>query len=227
MSRWWRAYDEAVDDPKLQMLPDRLFRAWFNICCIASQNDGVLPQINAVAFKLRCSLAKADEIMGELVDANLLDAIEADGKKKYTPHNWNGRQYKSDNKDSSNAERQSRYRERKRNGKSNGVTTVTITHPETEQKQNRTEARETRDDSDFEEWYRIYPRHEGKGHALKAYWNARKSTDPSTLLAGSEKAKKRWAGSDPKFIPLPATWLNGQRWLDEAPVKSMKIEGII
>jgi hypothetical protein len=40
---WWRAYDESADDPKLQRLSADLFRALFNLVCLASRNGGVLP----------------------------------------------------------------------------------------------------------------------------------------------------------------------------------------
>lgn len=218
MSRWWRAYDEAVDDPKLQKLPAELFRAWFNICCITSQNGGVLPDIETIAFKLRCKPSKAEQLIESLKGAGLIDVTDEGS----APHNWKARQFKSDNNDPTNAERQARYRDKQRNGKSNGVTTVTITDPETEQIQNRTESRaRARDEHpDFEEWYRAYPRHEARGGAEKAYRTARKSIEASILLAGAERAAKRYAGSDPKFIPLPATWLNQKRWLDEAPQPS-------
>lgn len=216
MTRWWRAYDEAVDDPKLQKLPADLFRAWFNICCITSQNGGTLPGIDAIAFKLRCSEAKAQQIIDRLKVLILIDETDAG----MTPHNWNGRQYKSDSNDPTNATRQKRYRERHRNGKSNGVTSVTITDPETEQ--NRTDNARAREiDSDFDGWYAAYPKHEARGQALKAYKTARKSTDAATLLAGAERAKAKYAGADPKYVPLPATWLNGQRWLDETPKTSL------
>lgn len=218
MSRWWRAYDEAVDDPKLQQLPAELFRAWFNICCITSQNGGTLPDISAIAFKLRCKPAKAEQIINSLIAARLID-VTADGN---APHNWKARQFKSDNADSTNAERQARYREKQRNDRSNAVTTVTVTDPETEQRQSITEKKRTRakprgEDLDFEKWYRVYPRREARGAAEKAYRIARKSADAATLLAGAERASAKAAGADPKFIPLPATWLNQKRWLDEAP----------
>ena len=118
MSRWWRAYDEAVDDPKLQQLPAELFRAWFNICCVTSQNGGHLPTLDAVAFKLRLKPAKANKLLGDLRAAGLIDESE-DGSLR--PHNWDGRQFKSDAADGTNAERQQRYRDRHRNA----VTTVT------------------------------------------------------------------------------------------------------
>ena len=63
MSRWWRAYDEALHDPKLIALPDRLFRAWFNLLCIASKHGGVLPAMATVAIELRVSANPAARSM--------------------------------------------------------------------------------------------------------------------------------------------------------------------
>ena len=126
MSHWWRAYDEAVDDPKLQQLPAELFRAWFNICCVTSQNGGKLPTLDAIAFKLRVKPAKANKLLSDLRAAGLIDESE-DGSLR--PHNWDGRQFKSDTTDGTNAERQQRYRDRHRNA----VTAVTppVTEPVT------------------------------------------------------------------------------------------------
>ena len=126
MNRWWRAYDEAVDDPKLQQLPDALFKAWFNVCCITSQNDGALPAIEQIAFKLRLSVPKAKNLIERLQGAGLVD--EGDGV--LTPHNWHKRQFKSDVTDPTAAERMRRHRNSKRNGHRND--TVTVTDPETE-----------------------------------------------------------------------------------------------
>ena len=41
-------------------------------------------------------------------------------------------------------------------------------------------------------------------------------------MAGAVYAAKQYADTDKQFIPHPATWLNGERWLDEpeAPTKT-------
>lgn len=39
MSRWWRAYDEAVDDPKLGMLSDRAFKRAFYARLAGADNE--------------------------------------------------------------------------------------------------------------------------------------------------------------------------------------------
>lgn len=70
-------------------------------------------------------------------------------------------------------------------------------------------------DDEFEAWYRTYPRHEGRGQALKAYRTARKKASAEVLLAAAQAAARAYADREKRFIPLPATWLNGERWLDE------------
>ncbi len=117
MSRWWRAYDEALHDPKLIALPDKLHRAWFNLLCIASKHGGILPAMSVVAIELRVNLHRAAEWVTALVLAGLFDEIETG---KFAPHNWQRRQFQSD----VSTERVKRFRQQKRN--------VSETPPETE-----------------------------------------------------------------------------------------------
>lgn len=125
MSHWWRAHDDAVDNVKLGRLTDRLFRAWFNLNCLASANGGRLPHIGDVAFKLRVSEHKAAEIITALVAAGLYERVE----DRFEPHNWALRQFKSDTVDPTNAERQRRYRERHPVTAKTVTETVTVTPP--------------------------------------------------------------------------------------------------
>ena len=70
-------------------------------------------------------------------------------------------------------------------------------------------------DHEFDDWWKHAPKKVGKGQARKAYRSARKKTDADTLKAGIEAYGKNLNGIDHKFICNPATWLNGERWLDE------------
>ena len=148
MSRWWRAYDEAVDDPKLILLSDRQFRVWFNLCCITSQNEGKLPVINVVAVKLRMTPDKAKHAIAELAALGLVD-VTADGSSM---HNWNGRQYRSDVSDPTAAKRNKAYRDRKknRNDDRNDDRNDTVTLTSTREQNTETEAERTslRSDAD-------------------------------------------------------------------------------
>ncbi len=125
MSRWFRAYDDALDDEKLNFLSDKSFRGWFKILCVASKNDGILPPIDRLAFRLRLSVEKTSELLNELYAAQLIDEVElSDAPMTYTPRNWKKRQYKSD----VSTERVKRFR----NVSGNAAKPVSETPPETE-----------------------------------------------------------------------------------------------
>jgi len=89
---WFRMYAEVVDDPKVQQLPDKLFKIWVNLLCVATRSGGVLPSYDDVAFKLRITPAKAKEHVETFLKRALFDRTEGG----IAPHNWNARQYKSD-----------------------------------------------------------------------------------------------------------------------------------
>ncbi len=69
---------------------------------------------------------------------------------------------------------------------------------------------------DFEAWWDAYPRKQGKGKAYEAWCKAITKTSPDNLiLAATDYYHWPELPKDPKFIPLPATWLNQERWGDE------------
>jgi hypothetical protein len=115
MNRWFRVYGSLVDDPKVQRLPGDLVKALLNLWCLASQNDGALPPLEDIAFRLRIHPAKAVEIVNRLGQAGLID----DEAGVLRPHNWDKRQFKSDGCH----EWVKRYRQRERN------VTPTVTAP--------------------------------------------------------------------------------------------------
>ena len=67
----------------------------------------------------------------------------------------------------------------------------------------------------FEEFYAAYPRKEGKGQAAKAWRVAVKKAEPDLVMAGLKRRLPSWDATEKRFIPLPASWLNGERWDDE------------
>jgi len=73
--------------------------------------------------------------------------------------------------------------------------------------------------SKFEEFWRLYPRKVGKGHALKAWVKVIPDLETFTQVMAALETQRdsNYFPEDPKYIPHPATWLNGQRWLDELP----------
>lgn len=117
-SRWFRFYDDALNDPKVQTLPGDLFKTWVNLLCIASKGHGQLPVISELAYLLRRRSDHLQRDINALVERGLIDLVD----EVMQPHNWAKRQYKSD----TSATRMRRHRERK----SDVTDTVTVTHPE-------------------------------------------------------------------------------------------------
>jgi len=120
MSRWFRMYADVLDDPKVQRLAPGLFKAWVNLLCLASRHDGQLPAMEDIAFALRLDENVTRDIIRDLLKCGLLE--ECDG---LSPHNWRGRQFKSD-ADETATERKRKQRERDK-VKENGPVTPPVT----------------------------------------------------------------------------------------------------
>ena len=121
MSRWFRYYDEALDDPKVQRLSGDLFKVWVNLLSLASKNDGKLPSADDISFRLRISVQDAQQRVEDLILAGLIDVLP---DKSFEPHNWSERQFASD----SSAMRMQKLRKKKQSKNSGDVTSdVTVT----------------------------------------------------------------------------------------------------
>lgn len=120
--RWFRFYDEVLDDPKVQKLHPEAFKFWVNLLCFASRNEGHIAAED-VSFALRMKLEKVNLLMGILVKASLIDEGET-----LRPHNWDTRQFISDVTDPTAAIRMRNFRNRHRND----TVTVTPTRTDTE-----------------------------------------------------------------------------------------------
>lgn len=123
MSRWFRMYNEALDDPKVQSLNGNDFKGWVNILLLACRHEGILPPLDDIAFALRINSNAASKLMKKLEGHGLIELIDTDdayGK----PHGWDKRQFKSDE----STDRVKRFR----NGKRNVSSGVTVTAPEAE-----------------------------------------------------------------------------------------------
>ena len=63
--------------------------------------------------------------------------------------------------------------------------------------------------------YEAYPRKVGRPVALRAIARALTTTDHETLLKATVAYAEARRGQDQQFTPMPATWFNQQRYLDE------------
>lgn len=128
MTRWFRVYDEILDDHKVQALSPDLFKTWVNLLAVASRNKGRLPAVSVLAFALRVSVQDMQLRLDDLILCGLIDICS---DKSLEPHNWSRRQWASDD----SAERVKRHREKKKTSETkdeigcNGDVTVTVTAP--------------------------------------------------------------------------------------------------
>lgn len=98
--KWFRFYSEALDDPKVQLLPVALFRGWINVLSIVNETEpsrgprsGYLPaKVEDIAYKLHLGIEETSELLTDLVAAGLLE----DKSARLRAHNWARRQPVSD-----------------------------------------------------------------------------------------------------------------------------------
>jgi hypothetical protein len=170
-----------------------------------------LPSFEDIAIQLRVTTAKTAEIIATLVKAGLLDKTETG----FAPHNWNGRQFKSD----VSTDRVKRFR----NGKRNVSCNVSETPPDTDTDTDTEKKKETRasaliDDGwpkDFrEQFWNRYPNKVGKPKALAKLEIARKRKVSWSAVMGGLDRYIREKPADRAWLN-PETFINQERWRDQ------------
>lgn len=146
MSRWFRFYDDAINDPKILKLSDKSYRIWVGLLCLASKNEGRLPLFEDMAIMLRMKPEKLQPEIEILITSGLIDHDDSGMR----PHNWEGRQYKTDSSDPTAASRAKKYRDKKRDERDASrcdYSDASVAHkrPETD---NRTEQKTEKKDAD-------------------------------------------------------------------------------
>jgi hypothetical protein len=110
--KWFRFYAEVLHDPKVQRLSPQTFKHWVNLLCLAAANEGIIDaDLSNLAFSLRVSEGIAATIISGLIADGLIEKI-GNGLK---PHNWDERQFVSDQ----SYDRVKKYREKLRDNGSN------------------------------------------------------------------------------------------------------------
>lgn len=98
--KWWRFYSEALDDPKVQLLPPPTFKGWVNLLNIVNETEpsrgnrsGYLPsRLEDIAYKLHMTVQDTDSLITDLVTAGLFEGQPG----RYRAHKWPKRQPVSD-----------------------------------------------------------------------------------------------------------------------------------
>ena len=174
-------------------------------------------------------LADAAEWEGEpeaLISALTRSGFIEEGEYGLELHDWHDFTHRWQGYKSGNAERQKRYREKRKaelDALRNGDVTSDVTPPDepkpaTPAKITSLDAARTKElGESFDAFWAAYPRKAGKGAASKAWFTLKPSAElRATIMAAIDQHKmsRDWLKEDGAYIPHPTTWLNQKRWED-------------
>ena len=78
-----------------------------------------------------------------------------------------------------------------------------------------------KDAATFDDFWTLYPKRMARKDARKA-WERVSASDRIDALVSLCKWRLLWmARGEMQYVPMPATWLNGERWSDEPPADAV------
>lgn len=195
--RWFKLWCSAPGDDFIQALPPEIRWAWaaFGAHTKLHGTRGriiVSASNRVLAAEMGIPLESLFNTIRTLPHVQIDLTQSANDRLAVTWQNWQKYQ-----EDSTIAERVSRLRS-KRRGEEKRVPPVVPQGTE----------------NGFDQFWRAYPRKEGKGKAEEAWRKHAKAVPVGRILEGVEKwrGSRSWAEG---FVAMPATWLNQKRWLDD------------
>lgn len=230
---WFRMYAEFAHDPKVQMLSEVMQRRYIMLMCMRCSNVTVTLRDDEIAFQLRITDAELAETKALFVKKGFIS-------NDWNLLNWEKRQFVSDH-DPSGAERQKRFREKKRNALRNAPepkdnARVTLPDTDTDTDINTPlppkgvalpESPEPAELPGFANFWATWPtndRKQAKGKCLQAWKRANAEPLAELVLAHIATLKaSAWLKDGGQFVPAPLVYLNQRRWegasTDEAPAR--------
>lgn len=77
----------------------------------------------------------------------------------------------------------------------------------------------------FEQFWKLYPKKAKRKDALRAWQKLKPSAELQEVLItalGKHCVSHDWTKEGGRYVPLPASWINGERWEDELPAGGAK-----
>lgn len=217
---WLRLWHDMPNDPK-----------WRTIARVSKQS---IPAVLSVYVHLLviasnatergrtqnvCSedLASALDLDAEQIDA-ILAAMQGRVLDGDMVSGWAKRQVE---REDGSAERAKRWREAQKEAKqAQANATERKRTPDKDTDTDINPSSPGKPDDGFEEFWKAYPKRKAKGAAMKAWSKIKAKADTlqaiTTALAW-QRTSADWTKDAGQFIPYPASYLNAQGWLDEAP----------
>jgi hypothetical protein len=205
-------------------------RVWIYLLAKADSIGVVYATMPGIAVQCGLSLGKVREVLDKFAspDSDSRNPNK-DGRRIAVHHDpefcievLNYTRYRS--KSLTHAERQARYRDSHRDEPSDEKSQAgdEKSRKVTQGRRQKTEGRNYRDKTktsrpvgaEFDSWYGAYPKHEAREDATRA-WGKLTDTERAECIEKSPAWNAAKAGTERKFIPMPATYLNGRRWRDD------------
>lgn len=216
--------DSITKSEKLSELTDFQFRLWVHLITYVDdygRGDARPAIIRGACFPLRDRMTNKDIEKGlaDLAGAGCVGLYKVDGKPYLYFPNWEKHQRvrQKVSKCPAPEDCDEELQDAANGGElPQDAARIQNPNPESESRIQNPNTREERG-TGFEEFWKVYPRKEGKQKARQAF---EKVTVPlETLLQALEQQKQsaQWTKDGGQFIPHPATWLNGRRWEDQLP----------
>ena len=231
---WLRLWHDMPNDPKWRTIarvsgqPVSLVVSTYLHLMVDASRNVTRGHVDVTAEDIASALDVTEEQIEKIFSAmqgRVMEGNKLTGWEKRQPKREDSGDGESGAKSAAERKREQRERERlaqielekqQCHEASRNVTTDTDKDTEKELKPLLSESVDSNDD--FEQFWTAYPKKQAKQDASKAFRSAKlKPEQLQTVLQDitSRKSSAEWLKDGGKFIPLPATYLRGQRWLDE------------
>lgn len=224
-----RILKESIhDSEKVNSMTDFQFRLWVNLITYVDdygRGDARPAIIKGKCFPLRDRLTNSDieAALIALAGIGCVGLYEVDGKPYLYFPNWQSHQTIRNKKSKYPAPSESNCLQMHANDRKcprNPIQSNPI-RIQSESESNTIPPNPPKGGTalSFDEFWKAFPKKKDKGHAEKAFAKVSEE-DREKILSAIERQKKseQWKRDGGKFIPYPATWLNGKRWEDAMEV---------
>jgi hypothetical protein len=186
---WIRLHKSLLDNYDFAALSGDDAKVLILCWLVAAEKDGELPDVPALAFRLRMDPRKLGTSIRALVDRGFLESV---------PFCTNPVQENTDTPEVL-VPREETEKRRDRGEK-------------------RQSSAPADRDAAFERFWQAYPRKTAKTAARKAWaklYPVNGLLDTIMAAVAAQSNSRQWLTDGGRFIPHPATWLNNARWEDE------------
>lgn len=220
-----RILKESIhDSEKVNSMSDFQFRLWVNLITYVDdfgRGDARPAIIKGKCFPLRDRLTNSDieAALIALAGIGCVGLYEVDGKPYLYFPNWQSHQTIRNKKSKYPAPSESTCLQMKSDDCKCPRNPIQSNPIRIQSESNTPQSPQGGTVLSFADFWKAYPKKKDKGHAEKAYAKVSEE-DRGKILQALEWQKKsdQWTRDGGKYIPYPATWLNGKGWDDAKEV---------